>query len=109
MDIPSISENNWNIDCQKSINFGQSQNICDKVAGVVPQRSQLGLTFGVNLANLVLDQCNLCTILNWITLCFKQIEDECILSNVDCHISSESTVSNSSSHCLFKRVRGSKL
>lgn len=85
--------------CHSSIN---------NVAGAVPHPSQLGLISGVNSANLDLDQCRLCTILNCITLFFKQIEDECILSIIDCQTSSECSVSNSSSHCLFRHARDSK-
>jgi len=109
MGVPSRSEKNLNIGCQNSVNFGQNQNICDKVAVAVRQRSQLGSIFGVIFANLALDQSNLCTILNCITLCLKQIEDECILSNVESHISSVNSMPNSSSHWLFKCVKVSKL
>jgi len=105
------SEKNLNMDCQNSVNFGQNQNICDKVSVVAPRRSQLGSIFGVIFASLALDQCNLCTMLNCITLpsSITQIEDECILSNVESDISSVSSMPSSSSHWFFKRVKGSKL
>lgn len=64
--------------------------------------------FEVNLACLALDQCNLCRVLNCVTVCFKQIEEECMLSNVDCHMSSESSLFTSS-HLFLKQVKGFKL
>lgn len=71
--------------------------------------SHFGSISGLILANLTLDQCKRCTILNWMTVCRKQIEEECILFKELCHISSERWIFSSSSHCCFNSLRGSQL
>lgn len=61
------------IDSQNSDSLGHLQNVCSSVAGAVLHLSHVGSIADIILADLVFDQCNWWTTLNWI-----QIEEECM-------------------------------